>query len=820
MSPSPCLKARISSPLEAGPGPAFSDQLPGHVEEALRYVSKRLERKAQRLTLLVVRRDYQLPTEPLASPTFTPSPRAIPAASLPLRLCTPAPSRLQTLKQLVRPPLFGEGQVRERIVHTPPIDHRRNGTVSPAFSESSALSASTLSSRSAATDPPFLHRARWPGSPATNGSVPVTPATPFTPFTPFTPLSMSSASGRTALSSPVSRFGPALMPARFGIKLVYAHPLSPREEKTLRQAFDKAAKKYHLDSSYWLPEPVLSSALDLPSEVVLKSVRQNEPLFASDHLNLLALDHLYTFRMALQAYAVSKAPHRREEAVHELRRLFLASGRRALRKSALLAAYRRLDPVDDDALADVCDMYERAYGGLEKESGLENDVDPAPAWPLSNGGPGDASAAATQASPGAARRQVVDALPLPPPPPPPPSSSLPHVQPPPRPQPHPHAEPSVPASHDIGALDKEMMSHLDVEDIVLDDNDDDSDLFAFEMWYRNVEKAHLWQDRKQEKQHEQQQPQPQPQPQPRQPQRDVIPVSMVEMHPLRSNPACVVDPPAAATAPPRPETPAPPPPTSATYRGRPWEKKRLVEPDLDEMRRTTPRLRPAPPGRALGLKLQTRFDKPVVSGPAKKPGAAAAREAPSGRKKWKKEQLYHRHHHHQQQQQQQEEEEQGKEDGGEQEEEEEQLTARPHSAIQIPLASLDGAGGSIDHMLLHARGDPSDSRSDSRSDSKSDGGGNGGGGGLFPSAHHDESGERVVVVVEEPASRFSRLSRQSQQSQSQSQHLLHLSWQSGDEPARIGPLTPNAYDDISPITRGEWGLLMMGKGRTVQIETC
>ncbi|KAI0506739.1 hypothetical protein F5B22DRAFT_435645 [Xylaria bambusicola] len=41
---------------------------------------------------------------------------------------------------------------------------------------------------------------------------------------------------------------------------------------------------------------------------------------------------------------------------------------------------------------------------------------------------------------------------------------------------------------------------------------------------------------------------------------------------------------------------------------------------------------------------------------------------------------------------------------------------------------------------------------------------------------------------------------------------------------RLGPLTPNGYDDISPITRGEWGFLFKGDtwtpGRTAVVETC
>lgn len=44
------------------------------------------------------------------------------------------------------------------------------------------------------------------------------------------------------------------------------------------------------------------------------------------------------------------------------------------------------------------------------------------------------------------------------------------------------------------------------------------------------------------------------------------------------------------------------------------------------------------------------------------------------------------------------------------------------------------------------------------------------------------------------------------------------------ESVQFGPLTPNGYDDISPITRGEWGFLMIDdafQGRkTVAVETC
>jgi hypothetical protein len=56
---------------------------------------------------------------------------------------------------------------------------------------------------------------------------------------------VSSCSGTDGASA-VSRLGPQIS-SQFGIKLVYAHPLGPREEKALSQALEKAAKKFKLE---------------------------------------------------------------------------------------------------------------------------------------------------------------------------------------------------------------------------------------------------------------------------------------------------------------------------------------------------------------------------------------------------------------------------------------------------------------------------------------------------------------------------------------------------------------------------------------------
>ncbi|KAK4190070.1 hypothetical protein QBC35DRAFT_111081 [Podospora australis] len=596
---SPSLRQRISSPLEAGPSISDGYHLPTHVNEALEYASKRLSKKGANVTLLVIRRDYQLPpSPPNSAPTFTPGPLPPSLTNTPLRSTFAPTSRLEALRQLVRPNSTSDSPVRERIIHVH-LDRRRDGTASPAFSDVSGMSSSTYSSVST-SDSTLSQRFRWPGSP---GSTPMTPATPFTV--------MSDTS--SALSSPTSKFG---------MRFIHAHPLTPREDKILAEAITKTAKKFKLGPD-WISPAVPASALNFPEDLVQKSLSQNETLFSSDHLTLLSLDHLYTFRRAVQTYTRSQAASRLEDAVDELRRLFLANGRRALRKSVLLSSYRWLAPVCESSLSDVCRMYERAYGGLEQERGVENDIDPVPSWPLS------------QRS----------------------SMSL------------------------EEALHKEVLIALEEEAEELEDDD----LHAIEAWYRDVVT------------------------QPPPPQREIMAVD-----PLRSHPHVIPSPP--------PQTPTPKSPS------------REVEVTRhDEMRRTTPKLRPAPPGRSLALKLQTNLS-PSTLPPLQRP--IAAKPVPRAPTTDLSSTIP---------------------DEEEEEEEEEALTARPQSAIKrssSPTTSqnhpvLKWNSISIDEIMLHGGG----------------------------------------------------------------------SKQSLEE--RVGPMTPNGYDDISPITRGEWGFLMGGQPlKRGRVEMC
>ncbi|KAH8204573.1 hypothetical protein TruAng_001202 [Truncatella angustata] len=342
------LKQRISSPLEAGPSILDSQSLPPHLTQALEYASRRLSRKALHITLVVVRKDYQLPssTLPCATPTSSVSVPASPEFSWssgplsPSRLVAPVAG----LRQLVRRGTGGS-------------------------TASTSTTASGISSRSAATSPTFQPHSTEPQSHTLLGSLrrlPSTPATPCTPATPYSAVTSTSTSSASSTSSTASAGGPN----PFGIRLLHTTSLSPKEEYILRRTISKAERKFHTGTGF-LPPTSSASSCGLDTDLIRRSIRQNEVLFSSEGLTLLGLDRLYTFKSALAAYArttlrghedARERESRIEDAVDELRRLVLSRGGRRLERRELYGSYVWIG-VSAGALGDVERMYRRAYGG-------------------------------------------------------------------------------------------------------------------------------------------------------------------------------------------------------------------------------------------------------------------------------------------------------------------------------------------------------------------------------------------------------------------------------------------------------------------------
>ncbi|WYZ40522.1 hypothetical protein EsH8_IV_000863 [Colletotrichum jinshuiense] len=327
------LKSRISSPLEAGTSLLDVQHLPPHLNEALEYASKRLARKAFHVTLVVARREYQLPTLPsttygVSSPPMSPPSSAGSNSSSRFNFTT---SPVSSFKKLVR-----------------------TNTGSSVSSVSTVSSSGRESPETFIFTPSFLMdtngpRLRWPLSPG----IPLSPP----PMTPSTACSTI-----TDASGPMS-------PNPFGIRLIHADLLTDKQERTLRQTIERAEKKFRIGSE-WLPPVVDGSASGLTSSLIRRSIVQNEVLFASEGLTLVSLDHLYTFKAALSSYSRTNAPLRLEDAVDELRRLILSRAGKKVSKSDLLRSYDWLS-VTDAALAEVDKMYRRAYGGPDRIGAIE-----------------------------------------------------------------------------------------------------------------------------------------------------------------------------------------------------------------------------------------------------------------------------------------------------------------------------------------------------------------------------------------------------------------------------------------------------------------
>ena len=247
------LKGMISPPLEAGTSILDGHNLPAHLHTALEYTSKRLTRKSVHLTLVVVRRDYQIPSSALSTPPSARTPTSPPPSASVPGSATNTPTRpafnLAAIKNIVRSNAFtsqpqgcgnAAGTPGERCAPAS-LDLERNGMASPAFSISSLSSASTsASTASSVADSTFSchgHRLRWPLSPGTPSSMPMTPATPFT---------VGSSATTTDLGSAASGASFAQDPDQFGIRLVHVSPVALWEEKLLRQSFEKAGRKFHI----------------------------------------------------------------------------------------------------------------------------------------------------------------------------------------------------------------------------------------------------------------------------------------------------------------------------------------------------------------------------------------------------------------------------------------------------------------------------------------------------------------------------------------------------------------------------------------------
>lgn len=364
------LKSIISTPLEAGTSLLDAHRLPSYLVPALEYTSERLAAKGLHITLVVARRDYQLPDHEDKDKDSTSVNDNVPITNLPSPPCSPAlPSPLphtpgiSAIKPLTRTASQASLRDKKKLDPKQPLQRSKTWAISRKPKFAAALFDGGLVS-------PRLRRSH-----ATETKTPRTPATPATATSYTTTFSAAAAAatGYYAGSSPHD----------LGIRLIHTTILGPRATKLVASTLARASRKFNLSSTLTAHE---AATYNIPAIVLHGSILQNEVLHSSEGLTLLSLDHLYTFKCALTHYAATRADpgshFRLEDAVDELRRYVLsgAAGRRRLLKSILVQAYDWLGPVNDVALGEVMRMYSRAYGGAT-EMGVEDDLVKEPLCP-------------------------------------------------------------------------------------------------------------------------------------------------------------------------------------------------------------------------------------------------------------------------------------------------------------------------------------------------------------------------------------------------------------------------------------------------------
>ncbi|KAM3478504.1 hypothetical protein MY5147_002149 [Beauveria neobassiana] len=301
------LKDTISSPLEAGPSLLDAHHIPPQLVPALEYTSSRLARKSLHLTLVVARRDYQLPPSPV--------------------LCSPPPSPPSTCGSPASP---SRSRSFTRHLHLPRWGRRR-------------------------------HHAPIPTSPAGLNVAKVAH------MAPHTNDAALAAAAHDTIHHEILRPDRELL--FHGVRLIHHGNLPAKAERTLQSALAKAGRKSGGDGRTHIAPALGAPACGLSSALFNDSVAQNDVLFSSDGLSLIALDRLYSLKAALSSYSKTGSPLRLEDAVDELRRYVLATGGK-VSKMHLLRSYDSLN-VSRSALADLDRMYRRAYGGVEMQGGID-----------------------------------------------------------------------------------------------------------------------------------------------------------------------------------------------------------------------------------------------------------------------------------------------------------------------------------------------------------------------------------------------------------------------------------------------------------------
>lgn len=215
--------------------------------------------------------------------------------------------------------------------------------------------------------------------------LPSLPGSPRSIKSPASSCSSSFSSPSISSLPSLSRRSTAIQePEPYGLSLLHMSDVPPKISQYFDESIAKAKKKFSLASD-WLcmPSSSTSSAstsafgLTLTTDLIRRSIQQHDVVYGSESLTLLAVDHIYTFKLALSKYSQTFTPSTkdnrlsREEklkkrnqakirALDELRALVLFQKCRPIGQSYLLRSYDHLS-VSVPALRSVNEAYKTCF---------------------------------------------------------------------------------------------------------------------------------------------------------------------------------------------------------------------------------------------------------------------------------------------------------------------------------------------------------------------------------------------------------------------------------------------------------------------------
>ncbi|PHH55497.1 hypothetical protein CFIMG_007303RA00001 [Ceratocystis fimbriata CBS 114723] len=325
-------KLRISSPLEAGQSILDACNLPPRLCDALDHASSKLSSKGVSVKLAVALRDYQLPTLTIIPSAY--SETGVYASQPPTPDYSPSSTSACYSSTSSRFGSFSNAffSMRQRLAGHVPL---------------SLSLASTWTSEGTAPSPSH--------------------SSAHTPVTPMSPPPMT-ASTSTTFPSTIDAVSPN-GPCALGIRLIQTTKVDAKTARILNHVFNKVRAKFGIGYDM-LPRITAPDACGITDTIIRRSISQDEILYGSTGLTLISLDRYYTFKSALSSFSRTGSSTRLEDAVDELRRLYLANGSRKISRCHITRSYDWLS-VSDGALAEVDIMYRRAYGGVEGFGAIE-----------------------------------------------------------------------------------------------------------------------------------------------------------------------------------------------------------------------------------------------------------------------------------------------------------------------------------------------------------------------------------------------------------------------------------------------------------------